>query len=122
MNDIRISDMMKMQQLLWEKHRDSWSPMEPEYGGEFILYMVEEIGEVISIWKKKGERAIVEDPSVRSAFLEEMADVLMYYNEVLLRFHVTPQEISQAYQDKHDRNMTRNYQKQYEEMLTDGEN
>jgi NTP pyrophosphatase (non-canonical NTP hydrolase) len=120
--DLAISQMMQMQRDLFDAQGRKWAPMEPEYGGEFILYMVEEIGEVISIWKKKGERAIVDDPSVRSAFLEEMADVLMYYNEVLLRFHVTPEEISQAYQDKHDRNMTRNYQKQYEEMLTDGKN
>jgi NTP pyrophosphatase (non-canonical NTP hydrolase) len=120
--DLMISQMMQMQRDLFDAQGRKWAPMEPEYGGEFILYMVEEIGEVISIWKKKGERAIVDDPSVRSAFLEEMADVLMYYNEVLLRFHVTPEEISQAYQDKHDRNMTRNYQKQYEEMLTDGKN
>ena len=75
-----------------------------------------------AILKKKGSGAVAEDPAVRESFLEEMADVLMYYNEVLLRFHVTPEEISQAYQDKHDRNMTRNYQKQYEEMLTDGKN
>jgi NTP pyrophosphatase (non-canonical NTP hydrolase) len=120
--DLMISQMMQMQRDLFDAQGRKWAPMEPEYGGEFFLYMVEEIGEVISIWKKKGERAIVDDPSVRSAFLEEMADVLMYYNEVLLRFHVTPEEISQAYQDKHDRNMTRNYQKQYEEMLTDGKN
>ena len=96
------------------------------YGGwgidqSMFMKLVEEIGEVISIWKKKGGQAITEDPAVRSAFLEEMADVLMYYHEVLLRFHVTPEEISKAYQDKHDRNMTRNYQKQYEEMLHDGQ-
>ena len=119
--DLSISQMLQLQKELFEAHGKKWSPMEPEYGGEFILYMVEEIGEVISIWKKKGERAIVDDPAVREAFLEEMADVLMYYHEVLLRFHVTHEEISGAYQKKHDRNMTRNYQKQYEEMLKDGE-
>ena len=119
--DLSISQMLQLQKELFHAHGRKWAPMEPEYGGEFILYMIEEIGEVISIWKKKGERAIVDDPTVRQAFLEEMADVLMYYHEVLLRFHVTPEEISKAYQDKHDRNMTRNYQKQYEEMLHDGQ-
>ena len=119
--DLSISQMLQLQKELFDAHGRKWAPMEPEYGGEFILYMIEEIGEVISIWKKKGERAIVDDPIVRQAFLEEMADVLMYYHEVLLRFYVTPEEISRAYQDKHDRNMTRNYQKQYEEMLHNGE-
>ena len=41
--------------------------------------MVEEIGEVIAILKKKGSTAIAEDPAVREAFLGEMADVLMYF-------------------------------------------
>ena len=53
--------------------------MEPEYGKDFILYMIEEIGECIAILKKKGSAAIMEDPAVREAFLSEMADVLMYY-------------------------------------------
>lgn len=119
--DLSISQMLQLQKDLFDAHGQKWAPMEPEYGGEFILYMVEEIGEVISIWKKKGERAIVDDPTVRCAFLEEMADVLMFYNEVLLRFHVTPEEISRAYREKHHRNMTRDYQKQYEEMLQDGQ-
>lgn len=119
--DLSISQMLQLQKELFDAQGRKWAPMEPEYGGEFILYMVEEIGEVISIWKKKGGQAITEDPAVRSAFLEEMADVLMYYHEVLLRFHVTPEEISRAYQEKHDKNMTRNYQKQYEEMLHDGQ-
>lgn len=119
--DLSISQMMQLQKELFEAHGCKWSPMEPEYGGDFILYTVEEIGEVIAIWKKKGPQAIMEDPAVRAAFLEEMSDVLMFYTDVLLRFHVTPDEISQAYQKKHDHNVDRNYQKQYEELLHDGE-
>lgn len=118
--DLSIGQMMRLQKELFDAQGKKWAPMEPEYGGEFILYMVEEIGEVISVWKKKGAQAIMEDPCVREAFLEEMADALMYYNEVLLRFHVTPEEISQAYLDKNNRNKQRNYKKQYEEMLQNG--
>lgn len=69
----------------FSRHKGEWSPMESEYGKDFLLYMVEEIGEVIAILKKKGSTAIAEDPAVREAFLGEMADVLMYYNDVLLR-------------------------------------
>ena len=99
--DLSISQMMDMQKALFALHENQWSPMEPEYGRDFILYMVEEIGEAIAILKKKGCDAVLSDADVRSAFLEEMADVLMYYQEVLLRFHVTPDEISRAYEAKH---------------------
>ena len=114
--DLSISQMMQLQRELFELHKDKWSPMEPEYGKDFILYMVEEIGEVISVVKKKGSTAIMEDPNVREAFLSEMADVLMYYNDILLRYHVTPEEISHAYAQKHSIDMARNYQKEYKEL------
>ena len=77
--------------------------------------MVEEIGEVVSVVKKKGDRAVLEDASVRKAFLEEMADILMYYSDTLLRYHITPEELSEAYANKHARNMGRNYTREYEE-------
>ena len=67
--DLSISQMMELQRALFLRHKEEWSPMEPEYGKDFLLYMVEEIGEVISILKKKGSTAIAEDPAVREAFL-----------------------------------------------------
>ena len=111
--DLSISQMMRMQQELFEPHKDKWHPMEPEYGKDFILYMVEEIGEAIAIIKKKGSTAIMEDEGVRQAFLSEMADVLMYYHDVLLRYHVTPEEISQAFARKHCFDMERDYETEY---------
>ena len=115
MADLKISDMMKMQLELWEQNRDRWSPMEPAYGRDFILWMMEEIGESIAIIKKKGDDAIMLEPRVRASFVEEMSDVLMYYTDTLLRYGVTPEEISRAYSDKHDRNMGRDYQSEYRE-------
>lgn len=114
--DLSISQMMQMQRALYDRHKDTWQPMEPEYGKDFVLYMVEEIGEVIAVIKKKGSAAIADNPAVRQAFLEEMADVLMYYHDVLLRFHVTPEEISQAYAEKHGYDMTRDYDKEHKEQ------
>ena len=90
--------------------------MEPAYGKDFILYMVEEIGETIAILKKKGSDAVMEDPAVREAFLAEMADVLMYYHDILLRYHVTPEEISLAYLKKHTYDQKRDYAKEYKEQ------
>ena len=114
--DLSISQMMQLQQELFERHKDTWSPMDPQYGKDFILYMIEEVGECIAILKKKGHAAVMEDPAVRAAFLSEMADVLMYYHDILLRFGVTPEEISQAYADKHSYDMQRNYEREYKEQ------
>lgn len=114
--DLTISQMMQMQRSLFEPHKDKWLPMEPQCGKDFILFMVEEIGEAIAVIKKKGSDAIMEDPAVREAFLAEMADVLMYYHDVLLRYHVTPEEISEAFVKKHDFDMNRDYTKEYKEQ------
>lgn len=114
--DLSISEMMELQRALFSRHTGEWSPMEPEHGKDSLLYMVEEIGEVIAILKKKGSTAIAEDPAVREAFLEEMADVLMYYNDVLLRYHMTPEEISKAYRKKHSLDMVRDYKREYKEL------
>ena len=89
-------------------------PIEPEAGRNFLLFMVEEMGEAIAIIKKKGDRAIMDDASVRGAFCEEMADVLMYYNDTLLRYGITTEEISKAYLEKHAKNMGRDYKAEYE--------
>lgn len=114
--DLSISEMMRMQQALFEPHKDIWLPMEPEYGKDFVLFMVEEIGEVIAILKKKGHSAVMEDLAVRQAFLAEMADVIMYYHDILLRYHVTPEEISKAFMKKHNYDMARNYTREYKEQ------
>lgn len=113
MSDLRLSDMFAMQIALWEQHRDTWSPMEPSAGRNFILYMIEEIGECVAILKKKGDSAVMDDPAVRSRFIEEMSDVLMYFTDTLLRYGVTPEELSDVYRQKHARNLNRDYEKEY---------
>lgn len=118
MPDIKISDMMSMQMDLWEQHRDIWSPMEAEFGRNFILWMMEEIGECIAIIKKKGDAAIMNDAVVRDNFVEEMSDVLMYYFDTLLRYGVTPEEISNTYIAKHHKNMGRDYKREYQSKYT----
>lgn len=113
--DLTVSDMMQMQKALHKLHENDWSPMEPEYGKNTILYMVEDIGEVIAILKKKGDSAVLDNQQVRAAFLEEMADVMMYYTDTLLRYHITAAEISEAYIAKHARNMGRDFTQEYKE-------
>lgn len=118
--DLSISQMMQLQKELFEPHSKKWPPMEPEYGKDYVLFMIEEIGEAIAILKKKGSAAIISDSAVRDVFLEEMADVLMYYHDILLRFHITPEEISQAYLKKHFKNMDRDYTEEYKELYHNG--
>ena len=113
--DLSISDMLMLQTKLYKIHEDRRFPLEPEHGRDYILFMIEEIGETIAILKKKGDQAVLDDPAVRAAFLEEMADVLMYYYDTLLRYHVTAEEISDAYIKKHERNMGRDYDREYKE-------
>lgn len=114
--DLSISQMLDMSYKLWQKHKDTWAPMQPQYGKIFILYMIEEIGEVIAIIKKKGEDQIMNTPEVRERFIEELGDVLMYYADVLNRFHVSAEEFSDLYLSKFESNMNRDYKKQYDEM------
>lgn len=114
MHDIKVSDMMHMQQALYEKNKDRWLAREPQVAYNFLLYLMEEYGEVLSIWKKKGSDAIMEDSAVRRHFCEEMSDVLMYFTEILLCYGVTPEEISSAYIEKFEKNMGRDYWKEYQ--------
>ncbi len=118
--DLSVSQMMQLQRELYGLHRDQWVAREPEFGRDHILYMIEEVGEVISILKKKGNGAVMTDPAVRSAFLEEMSDILMYYTDVLLCYQVSAQELSEAYAKKSARNMGRDYAAEYKELFKNG--
>lgn len=117
MSDLRISDMQRMQLELWERYKDKWSPLTPEYARESILWMIEELGEVIAIIKKRGEKDIMTDSDLREKFVEELADVYMYFNDILLRFGVSPEEISDAYVRKFEKNMKRDFDKEHSNYL-----
>ena len=113
--DLSISEMQKMQLDLYEKNKEKWGEMKPNDAKSHMLYMIEEIGECISIIKKKGIASIMENQNVRSRFLEEITDVQNYYIEILNRLKITPEEYSNAYIEKHNINMKRNYEKDNKE-------
>ena len=69
--------------------------------------MIGEIGEVIDIVKKNGDRKAVNESSLRAELVEELADVLMYYNDVLLCYGIGEEELKQAYTAKFEKNMKR---------------
>ena len=107
MDDFAIKEMLAMQQTLQEKYKDKWETISPEAGKHKLLWMLGEVGEVIDIIKKNGDQKAVEDAAVRQHLVEEMADVLMYYNDVLLCYGISEQELKEAYIAKFEKNMKR---------------
>lgn len=105
--DFTINEMMEMQTALQEKYKDIWEGISPEVGQNKLLWMIGEIGEVIDVIKKNGCAAATQHPEHRKALVEELADVLMYYNDVLLCYGITADELKDAYTAKFQRNMTR---------------
>ena len=107
MEDFGINEMLEMQRALQEKYRDKWEGISPEVGKNKLLWMVGEIGEVIDIVKKHGGEKACSDPDLRAQLTEELADVLMYYNDVLLCYGISAEELKQSYIGKFERNMRR---------------
>lgn len=107
MDDISISEMLDMQRELQERYKDKWESISPAAGKHKLLWMIGETGEVIDIIKKHGDTASAPDSPHREHLIEELADVLMYYNDVLLCYGITAEELRRAYTDKFKRNMDR---------------
>ena len=107
MEEFTINEMQEMQRILQDKYKNKWEAIGPDTGKNKLLWMIGEIGEVIDIVKKHGGHRACADEAIRMALVEEMADVLMYYNDVMLCYGITPEELKQAYQKKFERNMTR---------------
>ena len=87
MDDFSIHEMREMQKTLQEKYKDIWEPLSPETGKNKLLWMIG--GEVIDIVKKHGGEKACTDLELRKQLIEELADVLMYYNDVLLCYGIT---------------------------------
>ena len=107
MEQFTISEMQEMQRLLQEKYKDKWEPICFEIGQNKLLWMIGEIGEVIDIVKKNGSEVASTDENIRKHLIEEMADVLMYFNDVMLCYGITEEELKKAYEKKFERNMKR---------------
>ena len=105
--DFTINEMQEMQRNLQDKYKDKWETIGPETGKNKLLWMVGEIGEVIDIVKKNGGTKSCSDEALRNDLVEEMADVLMYYNDVLLCYGISADELRESYTCKFERNMKR---------------
>ena len=58
-------------------------------------------------FKKNGGTKASSDEQLRHHLIEEMADVLMYYNDVMLCYGISEDELKEAYKNKFETNMKR---------------
>ena len=107
MADFSINEMQEMQKRLQDKYKDQWEPISPETGRSHILWMIGEIGEVIDILKKHGDLKAAADAELRTELVEEMADVLMHYIDMMLCYGISADELKQSFTKKFEKNMTR---------------
>ncbi len=107
MTDFTINEMLSMQKELQEKYKDKWENITPEAARNKLLWMIGEIGEVIDIIKKNGDIKAAEDSELRKDLVEELSDVLMYFNEVLLCYEISADELKKSYTNKFEKNMNR---------------
>ncbi len=117
MNDLKLSDILSMQEELQEKFKHHWKELTPENGRNSLLWMMEEVGEVISIIKKRGENAIMNDERVREKLVEEMVDIMMYYSKILICYDISVEEFSDTFLKKHVKNMKRDFVGEYKVYL-----
>lgn len=102
-----FTQMQLMQDELQAKYKDKWQQLSPKVGRDKLLWMMVEVGEVADIIKKNGDKQICEDSIVRNHFIEEMCDVMMYFNDVMKCYDISPDELETIYIQKHERNMQR---------------
>ena len=107
MADFTMEEILEMQRALQERYKHKWEPICPETGKNKMLWMIGEIGEVADIVKKHGDETAMSDPELRRALVEEMADVLMYYGDIMLCYGITTDELKTSYEAKFRRNMNR---------------
>ncbi len=107
MEDLNFSEMQGFQRELQEQYLEKWGGLSPEKGRNTLLWMLIEAGEAADVIKKEGDEAILAQGDARAHFVEELCDVLMYFNDLLLCYGITPEELSGIYREKHRRNMTR---------------
>lgn len=100
-------DMQEMQKNLQEQYAGWWEPVDMEHGRNKMLWMLAELGEAIQVIKRHPASEIMDTGATRRDFVEELADVLMFFNDILLCYGISPEEFEQVYREKHERNMTR---------------
>lgn len=104
---LTVDEQLDMQRRLQAQYHKIWAPMVPEQGKSQLLWSIIEAGEAADIIKKEGDQAIMTDEKTRRDFIEEIADVVMYLNDVLLCYGISAEEYTRIYRAKFERNMQR---------------
>lgn len=102
-----MNEMREMQQRLQAQYAGWWEPIDPAHGKNKLLWLLAELGEAIQVVKRHSAEEIATPGEVRHDFVEELADVLMYFNDILLCYDISPEEFAGVYRAKYERNMTR---------------
>ena len=112
--DLSLADMLEMQTELHAEHPE-WGALDATAGRNQLLWLTGELGEVIDVVKKNDPAHLSQPGYARDCLTEEIADVMMYLNDVLLCYDIAPEELSRAYYKKHLYNLRRNYRQQNED-------
>ena len=105
---MELAEFLKMQHVLAVEK--GWIDGRTPDGGPFsLLWSMDELGEAISIIKKKGSDGIMDNPSVREHFIEEVADHLMYVFDMMECYGITAEEFTDIYVRKFERNLGRSW-------------
>jgi HAD superfamily hydrolase (TIGR01549 family) len=106
--DLSVSDLLTLQDMQQAAHPE-WGGIGPEMGDSKMLWLVSELGEVIDVMKKVSIDHLMEPGVPRSRLVEELADVAMYFHDVLQCYGISAKEFSQAFYGKMRRNLRRDY-------------
>ena len=97
MAEFGLNEMQEIQKRLQDRYKDKWGALSPDEGRNQLLWMMIEIGEVADIIKKKGDGRIMDNEMIRKDFVEELCDVLMYFNNIMLCYSISPGELHKSY-------------------------
>ena len=107
-NKLTVDEMYEYQRALQEKYQVKWKePISPEISKNKLLWAYGELAEVGDILKKNPMEAVMSDPELRRHILEELGDSMMYLFDVMLCLGLTPEEFSEVYRAKCERNKNR---------------
>ena len=105
---LTIREMYGYQQRLQARYSGQWGePIEPAVAVRKLCWAYGELSEAGDIIKKRGNDAIMNDPRERRHLMEELGDAMMYMYDVLLCYGITPEEFSDVYREKCERNAHR---------------
>lgn len=107
MDGFSFEEILSLQRKLEDKYEEDWGKLTPEMGKEKLLYLYGELGEVGDVIKKNGCDKVLAAGPIRDHLLEETADCLMYLADFMLCYHISADELGEAFRKKLEINMNR---------------